>query len=66
MVRESGRALAVEDPELAQTLPQVDIAVNAAGARMTMKRDGKMQPTVGSMMRIGARAAFSSARCRLA
>jgi len=29
-----------------------------------MKSDGKMQPTVGSMMRIGARAAFSSARWR--
>ena len=29
-----------------------------------MKSDGKMQPMVGSMMRIGAFEAFSSARCR--
>ena len=29
-----------------------------------MKSEGKMQPTVGSMIRIGARAAFSSARWR--
>ncbi len=44
------------------TLPQDAIADSAAGARMTMNSDGKMHPTVGSMMRIGARAAFSSAR----
>src|SRR5687767_8742087 len=62
--REDGRPRAVEDAVAGQTLPQDDIAVSAAGARMTMNSDGKMQPTVGSMMRIGAFAALFSARWR--
>src|SRR5687768_15734321 len=62
--REDGRPRAVEDAEAGQTLPQDDMAVSAAGARMTMNSDGKMQPTVGSMMRIGAFAALFSARWR--
>src|SRR5207237_766957 len=37
---------------------------NSAAMAKPMKSEGKMQPTVGSMMRIGARAAFSSARWR--
>ena len=35
-----------------------------AGPRMTMNSDGKMQPTSGNSILIGALAACSSARCR--
>lgn len=60
--RERRRPRAVEDAKAGQTLEQEDIAVRAAGARMTMNSDGKMHPTVGNMMRIGAFAALFSAR----